>query len=224
MACGENKKLGHFLRKRQRLLLFFFYCWIVIVILRLADIMIFSQERILKDLAKTQNVELVKPARRGTIYLSDGKRLAWSESCFQLNWHIPADLVQQKLELERVYNLLGVNLLEIKSGEKTVLCYELGSDNLSKALKLVKAFTSFSIKAYFKRVSLDQFDWLGLVENGQGTSGVEKRYNDLLSGRSGIYNYTKRRKKINYQTWNERQKMIPGRDIIVDQKGHLIQK
>ena len=224
MACGESKSLGQFFRKRQRLLLFFFYCWILLVILRLADIMVFSQEKILKDLAKTENVELVKPALRGSIFSKEGQRLAWSESCFQLNWRVPEDLVQQKLELERVYNLLGNNLLEITSGEKTVLCYELGSENLSAALRLVKQFDSFSIKEYYKRMSSDQFNWLGRVEDGLGISGVEKRYNELLSGRNGIYNYTKRRHKINYQTWNERQKMVRGHDIYVDKKGTLIQK
>ena len=224
MACGESKQLGSFLRKRQRLLLFFFYCWIMISILRLADIMIFSQEKILKDLAKTENVELVKPAQRGAIYSQQGTRLAWSEACFELSWRVPVDLVQKKLELERVYNLLNINLLEIEQDEKTVLCYELGTENIVKALTLVKDFDSFSIKEYFKRICVAQVDIVGLVENEQGISGVEMRYDKMLAGQDGIYNYTKRRHKINYQTWNEKQKMIPGVDIIVDEKGKRIRK
>jgi len=223
MACGASNRLGSRLRKRQRLLLFLFYSWIVIVTLRLADIMIFSQEKILKDLAKTQNVELIKPALRGTIYSQNGKRLAWSESDFRLKWLIPKDLVQRKIELEKFYNLLEVHLLEIEEGQK-VIYYPLSEENLSAALKLVKQFNSFSIKEHHNRLTAEQPSWLGRVENGQGVSGVEKRYNAVLAGQDGIYNYTKRRNKINYQTWSQKQKMKPGQDIIVDENGNRVMK
>jgi cell division protein FtsI/penicillin-binding protein 2 len=224
MACGESRNLSFFFRRRQRLLLFFFYSWIVIVLLRLSDIMVFSREKILRDLSMSQNVEVVKPALRGSIYLESGELLAWSEPCFQLLWWVPSDLVEQRLQLEKIYNLLDVKLLEFEAGQVSVVCYELDGNELSAALELVKGFDSFSIKEYYKRMSSCKFDWLGTVENGHGISGVEKKYDAFLSGKNGVYHYATRRQKINYQTWNESQKLIPGQDLVVDRFGQWVRE
>jgi cell division protein FtsI/penicillin-binding protein 2 len=222
MVCGENSHLGVFCRRRQRVLLFFFYSWIVVVLLRLSDIMVFSRGRILRDLSKSQDVDLVKPALRGSIYLESGERLAWSEPCFQLRWRVPVDLVKRKLELEKVYDLLGVKLVDFVPGKLTVVCYELDEKDLVTALKLVRGFDSFSITECYKRVSSGKFDWIGTVKDEHGVSGVEKRYDAFLSGKDGVYHYSERHKRINYQTWNESQKLVPGHNLVVDRHGNRI--
>jgi len=143
--------------------------------------------------------ELWIPGLRGRIIAADGRVLAWSERRFRLLWRVPATLSEalaERAECAQIKELTpllpAVSALPGCLGQDIVLEHNLTlSDDILHSVS-ARAPTTVSLHAYFVRQTLPgapESALLGKVklddEHGleRGVSGLEKRYDQELSGR-----------------------------------------
>lgn len=154
------------------------------------------------------------PALRGTIFDSDGKKLAWSEKHYDL---IFLGTITDN-EREELQEILAPRTIS-ESPEIGDVVPSLAPAELMALENLLKNTPSLHIKSRLERVTVNDpavKEKLGTLANGKGISGWEKEYDSILSGKDGsFYVSCDRQGRWLKNTGTIKNMPIPGRDVRV---------
>ena len=214
-------------RGRIFILLVALTLWALVVLVRLTQLTLFPDERVLAAIQKDSWVEGEIPAPRGCILDRNGYPLAWSSRHFLLRWRAPQDRVQAAEELAILSRILGGNLpvAAAQSPDKAtgslLLKRDLSPCELDKLAQLREAMPRLAIQSYTVRHRCVQpevqqrIGTVALVDNREtGVSGEEKFNDEMLSGRPGRFRVMiDKDGKWVTQTWQKTMDILPGYDV-----------
>jgi len=213
------------LQKRARILLFFLFLWAVLVTAHLFYYSIWSRGYYLERGRKLSEKNGIIPARRGTIKDKNKKPLAWNERYYDLYLTPYSGFPSRQ---KRIFRAMKKVIPELEYQEnKTEICLQ---KNIPprihlKCAELIRYFPEIELRSRVIRIYVDDPEierYLGKTENRdgilRGISGLEIQYNELLKGKNGYFTVMANRVgKWIPGTWEEKQKAVPGEDLILEE-------
>ena len=196
----------------------FFVCFSVIA-LRALQLAVISRERFLRAGEKIAKKCGPIPARRGCILDKNKVPLVWSERHFELWSTLPpgADLTEhQRRTLQKIF---PGETLPILPGNAAPLRFRLTAKEIEQLEPLIRRGFPLKIRSKTTRVTVDSPKvraLAGIVRNGVGLSGWERRYDFRLRGQDGAYQVMlDRRRKWIDATWKMTKAPVPGEDVVL---------
>lgn len=204
MACGQSNRLNETVRRRLGFVLFVFSAWIIVLMSRLADFMIFSRDSLIATAPELQVKQILKKARRGTIKLESGKPLAWSVMKYQLLWKKSEsleDIESQRRELVE----MGIKIELSPIDEALILHESFKMGDMINFIALTQKFSWLDKSMVFLRRTSGDLSVIGEVVDSHGISGFEKEFDEKLCGSDGLYE----------TVHNSRGKVMPDRSTVI---------
>lgn len=212
------------LKSRTKTILVLLCIWAVIVTVRLFYYTVYARDYYLEKGNRIAWRRGVIPAARGRILTRNGLLLAWTERYYDLFiedcFHEISLHKFMFKELKKVFPDLQLESMRANACVRKGLT----PSELSDLSKIISSFSRLRILPRFERRYVDYpqvREFLGTVElvNGrlQGIKGVEYDYDSYLSGIDGTYLVMLDRNGDWIPgTWETKDDMIPGRDLILE--------
>ncbi len=213
---------------RLTVLLFILCLWGLLILLRLAQFMVFDRERYLEAMYREAVFEGVVPAGRGRILDRDNRPLAWSDRVFALHWRVPRDAAQASallaiLEAEPwLTATLPRPLPSTALGTRLELARDLPAERAVRLEALADQVPGMEISSGFRRHLAPEPGWreyIGRVAHGSdgsevGISGIEREYDDILRGLPGTFHVMLDKDgRWLPETWQKVSELRPGLDV-----------
>jgi stage V sporulation protein D (sporulation-specific penicillin-binding protein) len=210
------------IKKRAKILISFFIIWGIVVFGYLIYFNFAEKDFYLKSSKEFSLKEGVIPATRGSIYSYRGYKIAWDEIAYNVALRKKINIHKKIQIVEEIKKILPkIEILNFNSN-KNFIAYNLSSEQIEKLIESKKFDSAdLKIRTEKKRVcycSKGQEQVIGKAEfkNGVwlGISGLEKKYNDELNGKNGLFSVmVDKNGKWVKGTFKEIKKMIPGKDL-----------
>ncbi len=225
---GSRSRLDPRVGNRLSILLFIFCLWGILIVLRLAQFMIFDRGRYLEAMQRDAVFEGVVPAARGRILDRDQRLLAWSDRVFAVHWHLPrsaaeAGTLLALLDTEPWLTAALPHPLPATSlGQRLELARDLPVERAIRLETLTDQVPGLEISAGFRRHLAPEPGWreyLGRVAHGidgseVGLSGIEREFDDILRGQPGTFRVMLDKDgRWLPETWQKVGELRPGLDV-----------
>jgi cell division protein FtsI/penicillin-binding protein 2 len=232
-GAGPPSRLDPQVGNRLTVLLFAFCLWAMLILLRLAQFMIFDRDRYLEAMHREAIFEGVVPAARGRILDRDSRVLAWSDRVFAVHWRVPRDAGQASalLALLDTEPWLTATLPHpfppTALGLRLELARDLPAERAVRLQTLADQVPGLEIAAGFRRHLAPVPGWreyIGRVARGAdgtevGLSGVEREYDDILRGLPGAFQVMLDKDgRWLPETWQKVSELRPGLDVQLPQR------
>ena len=164
-------------------------------------------------------------AGRGRILDKNDRVLAWSEKYFDLYLiSLEEDPNIRSMVLRKVAEIMPEAALHRVKDSVFMLKREISPEKIIALEPLLTKFPDLKILSRTERKVVDYAEvrnYIGRVEfkdgNQHGVSGIEKDYDNVLSGLGGIYEVMLDRHKNWVQgTWLLKRRAVPGNDVKLD--------
>jgi len=213
---------------RLTILLFVFCLWAGIILLRMAQFMIFERDRTVEAMEREAVFRGVVPAARGRILDRDGRVLAWSERVFSVHWQVPRDAGQAAREraLLGAEPWLNAGLPEPLPadwlGVRVLLAQGLEVERAVQLEPLADALRGLEVSAVFRRHLAGDAGVQALLgrvgraaDGGEvGLSGLEQEHDEVLRGRPGVFEVMLDKEgRWLPETWQKVSELRPGYDV-----------
>ena len=213
---------------RLTVLLFVFCLWGILILLRLAQFMVFDRGRYLEAMERDAVFAGVVPAARGRIQDRDSRLLAWSERVFAVHWRLPHDAAQASTLLALLDSepwltaALPRPLPSALLGQRLELARDLSVERAIRLEALADQVPGLEISSGFRRHLTPTPGWrdyIGRVTHGEdgsevGISGVEREFDDILRGQPGAFHVMLDRDgRWLPETWQKVSDLRPGLDV-----------
>jgi len=169
---------------------------------------------------------------RGNFLDRNGKELAINSSNFKLSF-VPGDLLSEKQLIEKISSHINLDFIQLKKIERSLKENNLGSIDIKDNLTIDEIYSInnltddkdlFLIENDFKRSYLAPESFAHLIGytgesdkgeiNTKGLTGLEKKYDDILSGHLGYIKTEVNSLEKNVRVLDKRQ-AIDGQDIVL---------
>ena len=213
---------------RLTVLLFGFCLWGILILLRLAQFMVFDRDRYLEAMQREAVFEGVVPGARGRILDRDSRVLAWSDRVFAVHWRVPREAAQTSTLLALLDTepwltaTLPRPLPPAALGTRLELARDLPAEDAARLETLANQVPGLEITAGFRRHVVPEPGWreyIGRVAHGAdgtevGLSGVEQEYDDILRGLPGTFHVMLDKDgRWLPETWQKVSDLRPGLDV-----------
>jgi cell division protein FtsI/penicillin-binding protein 2 len=209
-------------------LLFGFCLWAILLLLRLAQFMIFDRGRTLEAMQREAVFTGSVAAARGRILDRDSRVLAWSDRVFAVHWRVPreAGLAETLLARLAAEPWLTVTLPRplppSALGTRLELARDLGAERAVRLEALAEQVPGLEVTSGFRRHVAPEPGWreyIGRVAHGTdgsevGLSGVELEFDDILRGLPGTFHVMLDKDgRWLPETWQKVSDLRPGLDV-----------
>ena len=214
------------IEKRAKILLNIFLIWGVCIILYLFYHAVITPKKYLNKSKSFSTQSGVIPAPRGKIYDKNKKLLAWS--VWKYNVMFDGINIRKTTEvadkLKQLLNDSGVNC-KLENGSMIVGNLTLEQLGMTIELGLLKdmKITAIPSRKYLNNKTLNEYIGRTVYEKNDllGVSGIEKIYNDHLTGTPGKFRVMKDKNgKWLKSSWQEIIQMKPGEDLYLNKTYH----
>ena len=211
------------LHKRAKVLVFFIFLWAVLVTAHLFYYSIWAGEYYTKRGRKLSEMNGFIPARRGTIRDKNKLPLAWNERYYDLYLSPYSGFPRRQKRIFRALKRIIPTIEYIENRSEICLQKDISPTIQAKCAELIRHFPEIKLHSRVIRVYAHYPElqkYIGRTTNKKGVitgiSGLEIQYDDLLRGKNGYFTVmTDRLGKWIPGTWKEKQKPLPGKDLIL---------
>jgi cell division protein FtsI/penicillin-binding protein 2 len=218
------------LHKNKRFVCIFVLLFVCTLLItgRVGQLMLFPPSSITTKYQADHEYGLL-PAIRGRILSADGTVLAWSTRHLGLLWEVPDTISKIREDWAEICTFSGIKYTLVSealghAGKQVRLIADIKPEDFQAITSLSNSNPRFEIDNYFirhrhkapgLRAKLGYVRELNGIEIG--ISGAERKHDNVLRGRSGIYsvmldsdgNWLE-------NTWTCEQKLTPGYDVYLD--------
>ena len=214
------------LHKRAKVLLIFLFFWAILITGHLFYYTIWAREYYLEKGKTLSEKNGTIPATRGSIFNSDMIPLAWTERYYDLSIKPYSRNPIRHKRIFRALNKIFPEIKYVENNSEIVIKEDLSPNLQIKCIQLIKHFRELKITTRIARKQINSERIKKIVgitgeKNGvlYGISGLERKLNTRLKGQKGYFKVmVDRLGDWIPGTWEEKQKSIPGEDIIIECK------